>query len=337
MKKRLLSLALAAMLLVSVLMLAGCGGSSSSSAAASTAAESTAASTGESAAAEGGSDEGSYRIGISFDYLSDFMATCVDGANGFAADNANVEVTINDADWDVAKQLQHAENYISSGYSAVLIKPVDGEGCGPISAACKEAGVPFVVINSNITDEKDVYVGSDNVMGGEMQMEIIVDTVGESGKVAVLQGDLMNEAAVNRSQGYHNIVDQYDGWEIVSEQEAGWMRDEAMTKMENWLNSGIEIDAVVANNDEMALGAAMVLQEAGITDIVVVGIDATEDALKAMKDGIMHGTVFQDGYQQAYQGCDAAIKLAKGEEVSEYVDIPYVKVMPEEADTYLNA
>ena len=113
------------------------------------------------------------------------------------------------------------------------------------------------------------------------------------------------------------------------------MRDEAMQKMENWLNSGLDIDAVIANNDEMAIGAANVLVENGITDVLVCGIDASEAALNLMKEGKMSMTVFQNGYQQGYQGVTAAMKLIAGGTVEEYIDVPYETVLPEQADEYL--
>lgn len=332
MRKRFMSLALVLSLVSSCLVFGACTSTENGKESSGKTAEANQANISEAHTAGNGK---AYRIGVSFDYLSDFMATCVDGVEAFAADNPNVEVTIQDAGFDVAKQLQHVENFVSSGYDAVLIKPVDAEGCGPISLACKEADIPFVVINSNITDPCNVYVGSDNVLGGEMQAQFVADTLKGKANIAILQGDLMNEATTNRTQGIENIVAKNPDMKIVSMQEAGWMRDEAMRKMENWLSAGLEIDAVIANNDEMALGAALVLQEAGIEDVLVIGIDATQDALKAMQDGILDMTVFQDGFQQAYQGCEAALKLIQGENVPEYIDIAFVPVLPADVDTYL--
>ena len=318
MKKRLLALLLATSCMGASLV--GCSNSNS----------------GESSNTEDGStaESNSYKIGCSFDYLSDFMANVTDGVKA-AGEDEGVEVTVQDAEFDVSKQLQQVENFIAGGYDAVVIKPVDSEGCAPIASACNEAGIPLIVVNTIANCDYDTYVGSDHVVSGRLQMEYVAEALGGEGKVAILQGDLMNSATNERTEGNEEIAAQYPGIEIVSKQEASWMRDEAMTKMENWISSGMEIDAVVANNDEMALGAAQVLQEAGITDVLVCGIDATTEALNALKEGTLSMTVFQNGYEQGYQSIVAAIKLINGETVDEFIDVPYESVLPEQADEYL--
>ena len=304
-------------------MLAGCGSDNASSG--------EAGDTGEGASSASGD---TIKIGCSFDNLSDFMANVTDGAKAAGADNG-VEVTVQDAEWDVSKQLQQVENFIAGGYDAVVIKPCDSEGCAPIAAACEEAGIPLVLVNTNASCDYDTYVGSDHVLSGKLQMEYVAEKLGGKGKIAILQGDLMNSATIERTDGNEEIVAQYPDMEVVSKQEASWMRDEAMTKMENWLSSGIEIDAVVANNDEMALGAAMVLKEAGIDDILVCGIDATVEALNALKDGTLSMTVFQNGYEQGYQGIVAALDILNGKTVEKFIEVPYETVLPEQADEYL--
>ena len=330
MKKRMLAILMAAAMCGT--MLTGCGGGDSG-------ASTTPADSGDAAASgnTGSADGKTYKIGCTFDYLSDFMANVTDGVNGYADEsNGAVQVTVQDAEYDVAKQLQQVENFISGGYDAVVIKPVDSDGCAPMYAACKEAGIPFVVVNTSVSCDYDTYIGSDHKLSGELQAEFIGEALGGKGKVAILQGELVNAAAVQRTEGNEEVLkNKYPDIEIVSEMEALWMRDEAMTKTENWLNSGLEIDAILANNDEMALGAAKVLKEAGITDVKVCGIDATVEALNALKSGDLAMTVFQNGYQQGYQGVKACVDIIEGNPVEKYIDVPYETVLPDQADKYL--
>lgn len=290
----------------------------------------------EEAQDEGGAADGkSLSIGFSGDYLSDFMSYVVDGVSD-ACDDNGITVSIQDAEFDTSKQLQQVENFINAGMDAVVIKPVDADACEPISQACKEAGVPLVVVNSPITAEYDSYVGSDHKFSGELQGDFVAEKLPDGGKVAILQGDLMVSATTDRTEGAKEVLEEKgNNIEVVSEQEALWMRDEAMQKTENWLNSGIEIDAIIANNDEMAIGAAMVCEENGIDDIIICGIDASEDALNLLKEGKISMTVFQNGYQQGYQGVIAALGLANGETVESYVDVPYETVLQDQADEYL--
>lgn len=325
--KRKLALLLTGVVMISTIW--GCGSSSSSD---STAEDSGATDTQDEGTA---SDGKSISVGFSGDYLSDFMSYVVDGVNDACSEN-NITVSVQDAEFDTSKQLQQVENFINAGMDAVIIKPVDAEACEPISQACIEAGVPLIVVNSPITADYDTYVGSDHKYSGQLQGEYVAEQLPDDGNVVILQGDLMNEATTLRTEGTKEALAEGNNIEVVSEQEALWMRDDAMQKMENWLNSGLEIDAVIANNDEMAIGAAMVCEENGIDDIIICGIDASEDALNMLKEGKISMTVFQNGYQQGYQGVVAAIDLINGEEVESYVDVPYESVLPDQADEYLD-
>lgn len=324
MKKKLIVWFLAAVMISA--SLAGCGKKEADSSQSSSSADS-------SAEGESGGG-GKISIGFTSDYLSDFMANVVDGVNDAAEENG-VEITVQDAEFDVSKQLQQVENFINSGVDAVVMKPVDSEACAPISQACEEAGVPLVVVNTEMSAPCDSYVGSDHTYSGELQGEYLAEKMPEGGKVAILMGEVQVQATTQRTDGVKSVLEEAGNFEIVSEMDAGWMRDEAMDTVENWLNSGLEIDAIVANNDEMAIGASMVLEENGVDDILVCGIDASDEALSRMQDGKMAMTVFQDGYQQGYQGVETAIKLINGETVEEFVDVPYQPVTDENLDTFL--
>lgn len=322
--------------LVMLMMPMACGGSSTTTAKAdetTTAADT--AKDGEETKANDTSEK-SYKIGCTFDYLSDFMSYVVDGVTAYGKDHPNVEVSVQDANFDVAKQLQQVENFINSGYDAIVIKPVDAEGCQTISQACTDAGVPLIVVNAEIIgSEYTTYIGSDHVLAGQLQSQFVADKLGGKGKVAILQGELIVAAAGMRTDGNEEIIAKYPDMEVVSKQEALWMRDTAINKTENWINSGLEINAILANNDEMALGAIIALKASGIDDVLVCGIDATEDALNALKDGTMAMTVFQNGFGQGYEGVAAAVKVLNGEKVEKYIDVPYEQVLPEQADEYL--
>jgi len=283
---------------------------------------------------DGNKGNGVRKIGFTGDYLSDFMSYVVDGVSDACEENG-ITVSIQDAEYDTAKQLQQVENFINAGVDAVIIKPVDADACGPISDACKAAGVPLIVVNTGMNAPHDVYVGSDHTYSGQLQGEFVAEQLAHGGNVAILMGDLTLTATVERTEGAKEVLARGNNIVVVSEQEAHWMRDEAMAKMENWLNAGQKIDAVIANNDEMAIGAAMVCEENGINDIIICGIDASEDALNMLKAGKISMTVFQNGYEQGFQGVMAAIKLANGESVPEYIDVPYETVLPDQVDEYL--
>ena len=279
-------------------------------------------------------DDGKLVIGCTFDYVGDFMAYVSDGAAAYGEEYPDVEVIILDAKMDLQIQNSQVENLIARRVDAIVIKPVDTSATQPISNLCKEAGIPLVATNSEVSSQHTSYIGSDHKLSGLLQMEAIADLLGGKGNVAILVGDPKNQASRDRTGGNKEIVDQFPGMEVVVEQTGKWMRDEGMRVMENWLQSGIEIDAVVGNNDEMAIGAALAIAESG-RDILVGGIDATPEALGYLKDGTLACTVFQNGYAQGYVAVETAVAAVKGETVESYVDVPYELVTKDKADEYL--
>jgi len=151
-------------------------------------------------------------------------------------------------------------------------------------------------------------------------------------------GELSNQAARMRTQDVHDVVatDECKGIEIVEEQTANWSRTQGADLVTNWLSAGLEFNAVIANNDEMAIGAIQALKAAGkdMKDYVVAGVDATQDALAAMEAGDLDVTVFQNAAGQGKGSVDAALKLAKGEAVEKKVYIPFELVTPENLKDY---
>lgn len=219
-----------------------------------------------------------------------------------------------------------------------MLAPVSTEATPPITELAKSAGIPIAYINRRPVDVDTLggmstYVGSDNYQAGKLEAEEACRQAGGKGKAVILIGFLRNEDAQNRTNAAKEVLatDECSGIEIVAEQEAEWQRTKANDVMSNWLASGITPDIVIANNDEMALGAIQALKNAGISmdDVVVAGVDATPDALSAMEAGDLDVTVFQDAKGQARGGVDAALAMIKGEKQPSYVDIPFITVTPE--------
>lgn len=309
-----------AMVLISAMtmgLFSGCGNKEVASSEASASSEAAT----ESAAEESNADDNAgITIGFSADYLSDFMSYVVAGVKQ-AGDDLGVEITVQDAEWDTAKQLQQVENFIMAGVDAVILKPCDSANCQPVVDACAEAGIPFVCVNNDSEAGCECYVGSDHYYSGQLQAEYLNEACPDGGEIGILMGELVVSATSERCAGLKENLNE--NFKVYSEQDCGWMRDEGMNTMENWISAGADLVAVCGNNDEMAIGAAKVLKENNISNVLVCGIDASEDALEMIKSGDMAMTVFQNGYMQGYRGVEAAVKLIKGETVEEYIDVPY--------------
>lgn len=284
-------------------------------------------------AEEGASD---ITIGVSFQGLSDEYIVRLSDAFKEKAEEAGVEIQIADGQMNAEKQVGQVENFIAQKVDVIVLNPISAEGCAPAVSAAKEAGIPIITLISTTSnqDEASTYVGSDAVESGEIQGEMVAEDLEGKGNIVVMYGQMGHDAQIGRYEGLLNAIEGTE-IEIIAEQTANWSREEGMSLMENWLSSGKEIDAVVAQNDAMALGALMAIEEKGLTDeIKVYGIDAQGEALDAVEEGKMAGTVFQNAERQGSECVDVAIKAAKGEELESNYYIPYEGVRADNVDDY---
>jgi inositol transport system substrate-binding protein len=296
-------------------------------------------STGGSAAASSATAAKTYRIGVSFPILDQFLQKVADGINS-AAKEKGVDVTIVAADEKTDNQLGQVENFISRGVDAIIVIPVDTDATGSMTEAAQSAKIPLVYVNRRPGDLPATvpYVGSDSLVSGTLEMTELAKQAGGKGNVVIIQGDPANEAAVLRTQGCKDVVAKNPGMQVIKTEAGNWSRERGQSIMENWLQSGDTIKVVCSNNDEMALGAINAIKAAnkklGKDGILVGGVDATADALAALKAGDLATTVFQDAKAQGGGGLDAALKLIAGETVPASVDVPYQLVTTKNMDQF---
>ncbi len=276
-------------------------------------------------------------IGVSMAKFDDNFLTVL--RNGMEAKSAELGVSlqIEDAQDDVAKQLDQINNFIASGVSAIIVNPVDTSATQAMSDAAAAANIPLVYVNRQPVNvdtlpDNQAFVASNEVDSGTLETIEVCAQLKAAGKdnanVYVMMGQLSNQAAVQRTADIHDVMAAGKcavTLNIIDEQTANWSREEAQNLMTNWLSTGAAFDGVIANNDEMAIGAIQAIKAAGIdmATVVVGGVDATQDALAAMQAGDLDVTVFQDAAGQGAGALDAAIKLSKGEAVDQKVYIPF--------------
>ena len=278
------------------------------------------------------------KIGVTLmDFSTEFGIGLKDYMTAKADAMGDVELTVVDAGGDAAKQLQQVETFISQKVDAIIMQPQEQEACSPAIDKAKAAGIPIINCNSLTITEPDAYVGSNDSESAEIAMTYIAEQFGGKGNVLMMHGHPGQTAEVKRTEGAMDILAQNPDMTLLDEQTADWDRAEAMTLMENWIQAyGDQINAVFCQNDEMALGALNALVQAGKKDnVLVVGVDAIDDALQSVKDGKMDATVYQDCKGQAEGAIEAAYKLAKGESVEKEILIPFILVTTENVDEYL--
>ncbi|ACQ70441.1 periplasmic binding protein/LacI transcriptional regulator [Exiguobacterium sp. AT1b] len=264
--------------------------------------------------------DGDYEIGLSISTLNNpFFVALKEGAEE-QANEMDATLTVADAQNDAAKQVNDVEDMIQKGMDLILINPTDSEAVGAAVQAANDAGIPVITVDRNAeTGEVVAHVASDNVAGGQLAGDYMVELVGEGQKVVELEGIPGASATRDRGQGFNEAID--GKLEVVAKQSANFDRAEGLTVMENILQDNKDIVAVFAHNDEMALGAVQALEAAGMSDVKVIGFDATDDAVKAVEGGTMAATVAQKPAEIGKLGVEAAINHLKGETVEENIPV----------------
>ena len=294
------------------------------------------------AAALMGTAASAENIGVSMALFDDnFLTVLRNGMTDYAGTLDGVTLQIEDAQNDVGKQLNQIQNFVASGVDAIIVNPVDTDATVAMSEAAAAAGIPLVYVNREPVNvetlpEKQAFVASNELESGTLETQEVCRLLKEQGKTeakaVVLMGELSNQAARMRTQDIKDVIatPECSFITIVEEQTANWSRTQGTDLMTNWLSAGVEFDAVIANNDEMAIGAIQALKAAGraMDTVVVGGVDATADALAAMAAGDMDVTVFQNAAGQGQGAVDAALKLARGEAVEKKVYVPFELVTP---------
>lgn len=256
-----------------------------------------------------------------------------DSIRDFDAKHDDVEIKLSDANNDPARLLNDVETFIDQKVDALLVVPTDPNIIKVISRKARKAGIPLIIVNRKPNDEDmqyvTSYVGSDEIEGGRIQANYIVNTLnGKASESIILMGVLGLDATTKRTQGNKEIFAQHNNIKILAEQEGKWDRAKGLEIAENLLAAHKGINVIVSNNDEMAIGAILASRKLGLKDenVIIVGLDATPDALEYLGKGL-DATVFQSAQGQGATGAEMAYLAAKGEKV------PHIKWVPFELVT----
>ena len=288
-------------------------------------------------------------IGVSMALFDDnFLTVLRNSMQEYAGTLQGVRLQVEDAQNDVAKQLSQIQNFISQGVDAIIVSAVDTDASPAMTRLAAEAGIPIVYVNRQPADLEKLpsnaaFVGSKEIESGTLATTEVCRLLKEAKKtparIVVMMGELSNQAARERTRAVHNVIatPECSFMRVVEEQTANWQRTQGQDLMSNWISAGTRFDAVVSNNDEMAIGAIQALKAAGydMGTMIFSGVDGTQDALAAMQAGDLDVTVFQDAAAQGKGAVDAALKLARGDSVEKTVWIPFELVTPATLDRYL--
>ena len=285
---------------------------------------------------------GAVTIGVSMALFDDNFLTTVRGSMQARARELKVPIQFEDAQNDIGRQLNQIQNFVAAHVDAIIVNPVDTDATPRMTKLVAAAGIPLVYVNRMPADKhlppRVSFVGSDEVQSGSLEMNEVCRLLHGRGDIVILMGELTNQSARQRTQDVYDVIGKpaCRGIRVLDKQAADWKRTAAADLVTNWLSSGMRPQAVVANDDEMAIGAIQALKQADLlSSTVVAGIDATPDGLAEMKAGDLKVTVFQNGTAQGRGAVDAALKLIHNEAVPVFVWIPFELVTPANLTSYL--
>ena len=276
-------------------------------------------------------------IGVSLLNVSNEFIVMLNKAMDAKAKELGVELIVNDAQRSAERQVQQVESFIAQKVDAIILNPCEVEASSPAVDKAIAAGIPIVNVNSETRSAPTAFVGSKDEEAGRVAMEYIAKRLAGKGEMVMMHGFMGQAAQIKRDQGAREVLAQNPGLKLIADQTAEWDRAKGIALMENWIQSyGTRINAVFAQNDEMAMGALIALEQAKRKDkVMVVGVDAIADALAAVRDGRLDATVFQDAKGQGEMAVQTAVKIVRKQGYEKQTMIPFQLVTKENVGQFL--
>ena len=263
-----------------------------------------------------------------------FMVKMREGAQK-KADELGLTINFQDASDDSATQANQLANAAATGAGAVIVNPTDSDAMAPAVKQLTDAKIPVVAVDRAVNNaEVSSYIASDNVGGGKQAAKALSEAIHGEGEILVLQGKTGSSASRERGQGFDEGLKDSPNIKVVAKQTAEFERVKGLDVTTNLLQAHPNVTAIFAEHDEMALGAIEALGDKAGKDVIVVGFDGVEDALKAIKEGTMYASIAQQPADMAAQAVVEASKLLKGEAATKEMQVDVVTVTKDNVDKF---
>ena len=266
-----------------------------------------------------------------------------------AGKDLGIEVKVDNTatESDVEGQITKCENMISSGIDALILTANDSDGVANAVNAAYDAGIPFVTVDTEITnvwgdDVKEYmpnYIGVDHPEMAYQLAKNVFDQMGGQGNVVILRGVDAASSSQERTAGFERAIEEYEGITLIESQSANYDQDTAATTLADILQAHPDVDAVLCCNDLMAAGAVSALKEndikVGSDGVLVAGIDGNYIALQSIEQGEIYATAYDWSILQGYYAVEQAYALIQGEAVPELTYTPDTIITGENVAEYI--
>ena len=266
-------------------------------------------------------DDGVQKIGLILSTLDNPFFVDLKTGIEKKANELGYDVVVLDSQNDPAKEVSNMEDLTIKNVDVVLLNPVDSDSAIASVMIANGSELPVITVDRVANGGEVVsHIASDNAAGGKMAADYLIEQLGGKGKIVELEGIAGSSATRDRGQGFEDGIKNSD-FDLIAKQSADFDRTKGLSVMENIIQSKGEIDAVFAQNDEMALGAQKALEAANMKDVLIVGFDATDDAVEAVKNGKMAATVAQQPILIGEVAVKAVDKFLKGEKIDSFIPV----------------
>ncbi|RKR07695.1 monosaccharide ABC transporter substrate-binding protein (CUT2 family) [Kushneria sinocarnis] len=277
-------------------------------------------------------------IGYTVYAMSGWVSSGREGVDAVARAN-NVDLRWASADNSVASQVAQMNQFIAQGVDAIVVDPVDSAALGPQIKKARERDIPVIGTNVKVFDPGkqylNSYVGPDDIAAGENQTRALIRKIGGKGNVVILQGPLGQSGTIDRTKGIENVLAEHPEVKVLAKRPGDWKREEGYNIMASWLSRyGEDIDGVISENDDMAVGAIRAMRQRRINDIPIVGIDGIEAGLQNVAAGHQLMSNLQNAPLQLGMALQVAVNAARGQEVPKEIFIGMPIVTQENAEQY---
>ena len=274
------------------------------------------------------SGESRYVVGVAWQGMTPYVQRLEAQLLGFAKQLPfDIEFIMMDGSENYEKQISQVENFISHKVDLILLNPCSYEKLTPAVTAANNAGIPIITMITRVQNQREClsFVGSDHKESAILEGTLAAESLQGQGSIVILEGTIGIEAQLERRKGYAEILALYPGLSVAAIQPAFWEKDEGYMIVENLIHNGIAIDAVLSQNDNMALGALEAVEAAEMQErILVFGIDGDSAAIEAVEQGRLAGTVYMDAYHQAKQISECIQMVRDGQTPEKEYFIPFV-------------
>ncbi|AWB82265.1 D-ribose ABC transporter substrate-binding protein [Corynebacterium yudongzhengii] len=287
-----------------------------------------------SACGQAGTGEDEITLALSTQ-TNPFFVQVRDGARE-RAEELGVQLNVQDAGDDALMQADQLGNAAAMGAGVVVVNPVDSDAVGNSVIALNQEDIPVIAVDRTSNGgELTSYVASDNIDGGQQAADVLAEAIGEQGKVIILQGIPGSSSSRDRGEGFRSRIAEYPGIEVVAQQTASFDRTEGLDVATNLLQAHPDVDAIFAENDEMALGAIEAAGARAGEEIAIVGFDGTDEGLAAVEEGTMTATIAQQPWQLGVQAVEQGKRLLDGLPVADVVPVAVVPVTAQNVAEFL--